>query len=83
MKLPWFTRIGIIYIPRRLLGWIILLAGMVYLVYKFVDIDSRSHSVSDTLRPFIIYLVIIGAVYTLIAFLTNSLSNDMRHQSGQ
>ena len=30
----------------------ILIAAIVYAVYMFIDIDSRSHSVSDTLMNF-------------------------------
>lgn len=71
MNLPWFKRIGIFYIPRVLMGWLILLAGVVFAVYSFLDIDSRSHSVSDTMMNFVFMLLIIGAVYTLIAYLTS------------
>jgi hypothetical protein len=71
MNFPWFKRIGIFYIPVSIIGWIILIGGLAYSVYTFIDIDSRSHSVSDTLRPFIFNLIIIGAAYTLIAFLTS------------
>ena len=55
-----------------------MLAGIIYAVYVFIDIDSRSHSVSDTLRPFFLHLLIIGLVYTFIAFLTSSGSEDKK-----
>ena len=71
MKLPWFKRIGIFFMPAAFVGWIILIAGLAYAVFIFINIDSRSHSVSDTLRPFIINLLITGAIYTLIAWLTS------------
>ena len=71
MKLPWFKRIGMFFIPVTFAGWIILLAGLIYAVYIFIDIDSRSHSASDTLINFVFNLLIIGAVYSLIAFLTS------------
>ncbi len=70
MSLPWFKRIGVFFVPTNLMGWIILLGGIAYAVYKFGDIDSRSHSASDTLINFVFNLLIIGAVYSLIAFLT-------------
>jgi hypothetical protein len=76
MKLPWFKRIGILYIPQNLAGWIVILAGIIYSIYKFINIDSRSHSVSDTLRPFLINLLLIFAAYTLIAFLTGIISKN-------
>ena len=71
MKLPWFKRIGIFFLPTSIVGWLILITGLAYAVYDFIEIDSRSHSASDTLRPFIINLLIIFAVYTLIAWLTS------------
>lgn len=71
MNLSWFKRKGLFFIPTQLAGWIILLAGIVYAVYAFMDIDSRSHSASDTLINFVFRLLIIGAAYSLIAFLTS------------
>jgi hypothetical protein len=72
MKLNWFKRTGIVYLPASIMGWIILLIGFVYCIYTFMEIDSRSHSVSDTLINFVFRLLIIIAVYTLIAFMTSS-----------
>jgi membrane protein DedA with SNARE-associated domain len=80
MKLPCFKQIGILYVPQNLIGWIIMSAGIVYAVFSFVDIDSRSHSASDTLRPFFINLLIIFAVYTLIAFIINSILKTKKDQ---
>jgi len=71
MNLPWFKRIGIFFIPTSVIGWLMLLGGLAYAVYVFIDIDSRSHSVSDTLINFVFNLLIISAVYSLIAFLTS------------
>lgn len=71
MELKWFKRNGIFFIPTSLVGWIILLAGVAYAVYTFIDIDSRSHSVSDTLINFVFRLLIIIAVYSLVAYLTS------------
>ncbi len=80
MKPQWFKRKGIFFIPKSLIGWAIMLIGIIYAIYIFIDIDSRSHSASDTLRPFFLYLLLIGSVYTLIAFLTSSESTDKRDQ---
>ena len=74
MNFPWFKRIGIFFIPTALVGWIILLVGIVFSIYMFINIDSRSHSASDTLINFVFNLLIIGAVYSLIAFLTSRTS---------
>jgi len=71
MELNWFKRNGIFFIPTSLAGWIILLAGVAYAVYTFIDIDSRSHSASDTLINFVFRLLIIIAVYSLVAYLTS------------
>jgi len=71
MNLPWFKRIEIFFIPTLVIGWLIALGGFAYAVYTFIDIDSRSHSVSDTLMNFVFRLLIIGAVYSLIAYFTS------------
>jgi hypothetical protein len=71
MKMPWFKRFGILYIPKTSAGWIIFIAAVAYSVYAFIDIDSRSHSVSDTLMNFVFRIFILYLVYTLIAFLTS------------
>ena len=71
MKLPWFKRIGLFFLPVNIIGWTILFAGIVYALYKFIDIDSKSHSVSDTLMNFAFHLFIILVIYTVIAFLTS------------
>jgi len=76
MKFPWFRRIGIFFIPKSIIGWIILLCGLSYAVYIFIDIDSRSHSASDTLMNFAFNLVIIGAAYSLIAVFTSRTPNS-------
>ncbi len=71
MNLPWFRRIGILYVPINLSGWVVLVAGIVYAIYLFVDIDGRSHSVSDTLMNWVFNLIVIAVVYSFIAFLTS------------
>jgi hypothetical protein len=71
MKLPWFKRVGIFFIPISLIGWIILFSGVICAVYIFIDIDSISHSVSDTLIKFVFNFIILGAVYSLIGYMTS------------
>ncbi len=75
MKKPWFKRGGMFFHPTSIPGWIILLLGLAYAVYAFIDIDSRSHSASDTLTNFVFQLIIIGVVYSLIALLTSRAPN--------
>ena len=71
MKLPWFKRMGIFFIPASVVGWLIAICSCFYAIYVFIDIDSRSHSVSDTLINFGFNLLIIAAAYTLIAYLAS------------
>jgi hypothetical protein len=63
-----FRRIGIFFVPSSVLGWLVFLAAVAFLVWKFIDIDSRSHSVSDTLMNFFFMALIVAVVYSLIGF---------------
>ena len=76
MKPRWFRRHALCFVPASIVGWAILLAAMAYAVYVFIDIDRRSHSVSDTLINFVFNLLLIGLVYSLIAFFTSGGEND-------
>lgn len=71
MKLPWFRRVGLFFIPTSVMGFLILIGGIVYAVYVFIDIDRNSHSVSDTLINFSFNLLIIAAVYSFVAYMTS------------
>ena len=70
MKLNWFTRKGIIYWPASVIGWIILVLAAAYAVYTFIDIDGRSHSVSDVMINFVFNLLLIGLIYSIIGYFT-------------
>ena len=70
MKLNWFTRKGIIYRPASIIGWVILIMAAAYAIFTFIDIDSRSHSVSDTLINFVFNLLLIGVIYSIIGYFT-------------
>ncbi|MEP6613370.1 MAG: hypothetical protein ABJA76_15830 [Mucilaginibacter sp.] len=72
MKLNWFTRKGIIYWPASIAGWVILVLAVAFAIYTFIDIDSRSHSVSDTLTNFVFNLLMIGLAYTIVAYFTEA-----------
>ena len=58
----------------------IVLRSLVVIVFlgletvNFWRIDSGSHSVSDTLRPFIIQTVFLGTLFVVIFILVNLLS---------
>ena len=71
MKLPWFQRIGLLFYPKTIIGWFILIFFLAFLVYIFIDIDSQSHSVSDTLMNFIFNFIIITSIYSLVGIITS------------
>lgn len=68
MNYKWFNRKGLFYIPTSWIGWWIFTVFCGFAVYIFKDIDSRSHSVSDTLINFVFNLIIIALCYTLVGF---------------
>jgi len=70
MKLHWFTRKGIFFFPASIVGWLIAAATVAYAIYLFIDIDSRSHSASDTLINWVFNLLIVGVVYSIVGFFT-------------
>ena len=72
MKRQWFTRKEGLPVPSSFVGWLVLVAAVAYLVWKFLDIDSRSHSASDTLMNFAIQVLIVAVLYALIALFTSS-----------
>ena len=66
----WFVRKGIFYRPVSLFGWLILAAAVAYLAWAFVDIDSRSHSVSDTLINWFFNMLLAGLAYSIVGYFT-------------
>jgi len=70
MNFNWFVRKGILYWPVSFFGWVIFILAASYAVYLFIDIDSRSHSGSDTLINWVFNCLIVGVVYSTIGFLT-------------
>jgi quinol-cytochrome oxidoreductase complex cytochrome b subunit len=70
------------FMPQNFSGWLIALAGLAIAVYIFTDIDNRSHSASDTLRPFIINLILIYLIYSLLAFILSYLSKTNNNLQG-
>jgi hypothetical protein len=68
VKPEFFRRIGILFFPTTIIGWLVAAASAAFCVYLFIDIDSRSHSVSDTLINFVFNALIVGVVYSIIAF---------------
>ena len=72
MKLHWFVRKGIFFFPSSIPGWLVVLATLALLVWLFIDIDSRSHSASDTLINFVFNALIVAVVYSLVAFFASA-----------
>ena len=72
MTLRWFTRKGIVFLPASLPGWLIALGTAVWLVLTFLDVDSRSHSVSDTLMNFGFNALIIAVLYSIVGFVSSA-----------
>ena len=72
MKPHWFSRTEGIPVPSSFIGWLVSVTAVVYLIWKFLDIDSRSHSASDRLMNFAFQVLIVAVVYAVIAFATSS-----------
>ena len=73
---PYFIRTGILFKPASTIGWVVLFACVVYGVYAFVDIDSTSHSVSDTLINWVFTMAMLTIGYTIFAYLMNEKDKD-------
>ncbi len=57
MKFAWFKPWGWIYRPVSWQGILIALLTLAFCVQVFIAVDSRSHSVSDTLYGIFPYIV--------------------------
>ncbi|HBK87111.1 MAG: hypothetical protein U0289_14400 [Cyclobacteriaceae bacterium] len=71
LHFPWFRRNGPIYFPKSIPGWAIAITLAIAVIQRFIDIDHASHSASDTLRNWIIQLMILGLLYQAVAWLTS------------
>ena len=67
---PFFRRTNRIFWPASIVGWLIVVVGAIYSIWEFFDIDSRSHSVSDTLINWVFNVAINLLVLGGIAWLT-------------
>ena len=72
MKLRWFVRKGILFFPSSIIGGLISVACLAFCVYLFIDIDSRSHSASDTLINFVFMALLVAVVYSIIGYFTSN-----------
>jgi hypothetical protein len=56
--------------PATWEGWLVLFVYVVILVWRFTEIDRRSHSVSDTLINFVPFVGILTVALILICYKT-------------
>jgi hypothetical protein len=75
MKKNWFVRKGMFFLPVSLTGWFLLSAALLYCVYLFADVDSRSHSASDTLRNFAFNAFNVFVIYSIIGYFNSRNKN--------
>jgi hypothetical protein len=70
MKKQPFNRRGLFFKPTSWAGWLILIAAIGYAAFVFADLNNRAHSVSDLMINFVFRGIIIGAMYSLVAYLS-------------
>lgn len=68
----WFTRKGLFFVPSSQIGWAFIVIAIGYSVYAFIEIDSRSHSVSDTLISWMFNVVLILAALYGVAWMSTN-----------
>jgi len=51
-------------------GWIVFFAYFAFIIWDFIGIDKYSHSISDTIRPFIIQVFLASLVLVFICYMT-------------
>jgi hypothetical protein len=67
----WFNanKSGYGWHPANWKGWTILTLYLIFLVYSFLEVDSQSHSVSDTLIGFFPRFLLFTALLTIVTYL--------------
>ncbi|MCR4278936.1 MAG: hypothetical protein NUV81_03490 [bacterium] len=60
MEKKWFRakNFGYGWQPATWQGWLILFGFIGFMMWDFQKLDLNSHSASDTLRPFVIHLIL-------------------------
>ncbi len=74
MKKPWFGRKNGrgLWLPCSWQGWLSVLLALGLAAVDFTRLDARSHSGSDTLRPWLLDMIVLGAAFFLVAWLTGA-----------
>jgi hypothetical protein len=57
MKKPWFREWGWVYYPVTWQGIVLVVLILAFCIQVFLAVDSRSHSVSDTLYGVFPYII--------------------------
>lgn len=72
MKKIWFRakRYGWGWYPVAWQGWAVVAVFVALQVLNFLRIDAHSHSVSDTLQPFIIQAFLLGVILIYVCYRT-------------
>jgi hypothetical protein len=67
----WFRKKkdGGLWRPCTWQGWVCVMLAIGSGVVDFIRLDARSHSVSDTIRPWLLQMVILGGAFLLVAWL--------------
>jgi len=67
----WFkaNKSGYGWHPANWKGWVILLFYIAFLAQSFIQVDTYSHSVSDTLINFLPRFLLFTAILTIITYL--------------
>jgi hypothetical protein len=55
MDIYWFKRVGWVYVPVHIAGFIVTLLGILFLVPVFLAVTRNGHSVSDDLYHLFVY----------------------------
>ena len=74
MKIELFKEWGLLYRPVTLVSWTTTLLAIAFCVHIFLFVDSRSHSVTDTLYGIFPYVVPTVLALYLFALRTSRFS---------
>lgn len=67
----WFELIGPLPRPCSIAGWVVTLLALAACVAVFVQVDQKSHSVSDTFYGGIAYWLGLAVVWWVVALATS------------
>lgn len=65
--MEWFVKMGWVYVPISIIGWLITAFTFLICGWVFYVIDRHSHSASDTLWNFLPYVVSFFTIRNWIA----------------